>query len=482
MLLDRRKLLKSLAALGAGSTLLKSGSTLAGRGGMGGMGGGGGGGGGGTPTSGTPLPIPQEITPSNGVYEIVQREADVEIVPGTTTRIWGYNGTTPGPLIRAQAGQSTTVRITNQLSVATSTHLHGAHVEPSSDGYPTDLVQPGTSRDYVYSNKQLPATLWYHDHAMHETAINVYMGLAGFYIIEDSYEQGLNLPSGEFEIAMAIQDRTFNSDGSLSYGGSINGEYGDTLLVNGAIQPVHEVGTRKYRYRILNGSNARRYELALSNNDAFIQIGTDGGLLSAPLQRSTITLSPAERADVVIDFSNVPVGTQVVLENLLETSTNLGQVMTFNVANVVSDDSDVPSVLRPVEYLNESDAVVTRNFTLSRQGRRGPWVIDGNTFDPNRVDAYPQLNTTEIWEFSNMSNMDHPMHMHDVMFQVLSVGGGMMGGSGSALDGWKDTVNVPPMGTARVIMRFEDYRGKYVFHCHVLEHEDYDMMSQFEVV
>lgn len=480
MMLNRRSLLKRIAALGTGSLLYTSKSSLAGRGGMGGGGGGGGGAGAGTPFA-TPLPIPQELNPQNGVYTIVQQEADVEIVPGTTTRIWGYNGTTPGPLIRAQVGQPVTVRQINQLSVATSTHLHGGHIEAASDGHPTDLVQPGEFKDHHYSNNQLPATLWYHDHAMHETAFNVYMGLAGFYILEDNFERNLGLPSGEFEIAMAIQDRNFNSDGSLSYSGNTTGELGDTILVNGAIQPFHEVGTRKYRYRILNGSNARKYELALSNGQDIIQIGTDGGLLDAPVNRATITLAPAERADVVIDFTNVPVGTEIVLENLLG-SGSVGQIMRFDVTSVMSDGSDVPAVLRPIDYIDEAEAVTTRNFTLSRQGMNGPWVINGNGFDPNRIDASPQLGTTEIWEFQNMSNMDHPMHIHDVMFQVLSVGGGMMGGSGSVLDGWKDTVNVPPMATARVIMRFEDYRGIYVFHCHNLEHEDYDMMAQFEVV
>lgn len=447
------------------------------------------GGGGSTGSGGTafqkPLPIPVEINPTNvngtDFYEITQREADVEIVPGTTTRIWGYDGLTPGPLIRASVGRPVTVRQVNQLSVDTSTHLHGGHIEAASDGHPTDLVTPGNSKDYVYSNNQLPATLWYHDHAIHETAFNVYMGLAGFYILEDSFEQGLNLPSGNFEVAMAIQDRSFNADGSLSYSGNVNGEMGDTLLVNGAIQPFFDVGTRKYRFRILNGSNARKYELALSNGQPFTQIGTDGGLLGAPVERTSITLAPAERADVVIDFTNVAVGSQVILENTLESSAELGQIMRFDVTSVMSDDSDVPEMLRPIDYINEAEAVTTRNFTLSRSGMRGPWVINGKTFDANRIDADPRLNTVEVWAFQNMSNMDHPMHIHDVMFQILSVNGMMMG-TGSAQDGWKDTVNVPPMGKARVIMRFEDYTGRYAFHCHNLEHEDYDMMGQFEVI
>lgn len=478
MKLSRRTILKGLTAAAGGGIFLKSGHALAGRGGN--MGGGGSDSGGSTAFQ-KPLPIPTEINPTNGVYELTQQEADVEIVPGTTTRIWGYNGMTPGPLLRAKAGQAVTVRMTNQLTVDTSTHLHGGHIEAASDGHPADLLTPGSTKEYFYSNNQLPATLWYHDHAIHETAVNVYMGLAGFYILEDKFEQGLNLPSGEFEVAMAIQDRTFNADGSLSYSGDTNGELGDTLLVNGAIQPFFEVGTRKYRFRILNGSNARKYELALSNGQPIIQIGTDGGLLGAPMDRTTITLAPAERADVVIDFTSVSVGTQIVLENTLESSADLGQILRFDVTSVVSDDSDVPAVLRPIDYIDEAEAVTTRSFNLSRDGMRGPWVINGNVFDLNRIDASPQLNTTEIWEFTNQSNMDHPMHIHDVMFQVLSVSGMMMG-QGSAQDGWKDTVNVPPMGTARVIMRFEDYKGRYVFHCHNLEHEDYDMMGQFEVI
>lgn len=208
-------------------------------------------------------------------------------------------------------------------------------------------MYPGQSKTYTLANKQLPATLWYHDHARHYTSINVYMGLSDFYILTDSYEDSLNLSAGQYDIPLAIQDRSFNADGSFNYTDNVNGELGDTQLVNGAVQPHLDVGTRKYRFRILNGSNARKYVLALDNDQNFIQIGTDGGLLGAAVIRNTIPIATAERADVVIDFSNVPVGVSIVLQNQLE-SGGLNTIISFNVTQMVSDNSDVPDVLRPI--------------------------------------------------------------------------------------------------------------------------------------
>jgi len=248
----RRKFLKGVSA-GAGALLLPS-AVRAGRSGGGGMGGGGGGGAV-APVFELPLNIPPEIQPasssaSHDLYVISQENASLEIIPGTTTDILGYQGMTPGPTIRVDANRRTIVRqINNTLNTQTTTHLHGGHMDPRYDGHPIDLISPGESKDYDYSNKQLPATLWYHDHTMDLTGDQVYAGLAGFYLVEDDFERSLGLPSGEYEVPLVVQDRTFAADGSLVYNDNFQmmGEFGDTILVNGTPYPRFEVANRKYR-------------------------------------------------------------------------------------------------------------------------------------------------------------------------------------------------------------------------------------------
>src|SRR5712692_3419531 len=302
-----------------------------------------------------PLIIPPVLAPEYSddtldFYRITMQQAEVEIVPGTRTTIWGYNGLYPGPTIRARSGRRVVVRQQNRLPESMSVHLHGGHTPPSSDGHPYDLIAPGTDKDYDYPNNQIPTTLWYHDHAVDATGRHVYMGLAGFYILTDDYEDSLPLPKGDNDVPLMIQDRLFNADGSLNYtltdgddGTIVNGVTGDTILVNGVVQPYHEVGTRKVRFRIVNGSNARLYRLALSSGQHLIQIGSDGGLLSRPVSRASIDVYPAERIDVVIDFSGYPLGTRVVL---MDTLPPIRNHVEFRVVREESDDSSVPDTLR----------------------------------------------------------------------------------------------------------------------------------------
>ena len=434
--------------------------------------------------------IPTSTTGTTDYYDLALREADVEIVPGKLTRIMGFNGLTPGPTIRARVGRQAVMTHSNGLPVTTlggapgdvAIHLHGGHVPSSEDGFPTDTIRPGATRSYTYPNNQLPATLWYHDHLMGFTGPHVWFGMAGFYILADDYEDGLGLPSGSCEIPLAIQDRNFDSTGKLVYTGNPNGETGNTILVNGTIQPNFKVASRKYRFRVLNGSNMRKYRIALSNGQSFHVLGMEGGLLPAPVKVTSLVLASAERADIVVDFSALPVGSSVVLQNFLG-SGSTANIMRFDVDRVETDTSRLPLSLRPLEKLSASQAVRTRTFTLSggMMGMMGgaPWVINGKPFDPDRVDADPKLGTVEIWEFRNMSMMDHPAHPHQAMFQILDINGNPPPPTHA---GWKDTVNVPAMGTVRIIMRFADYEGKYVLHCHVLEHEDNAMMARFDVV
>lgn len=483
---SRRKFLQTLGA--GASALLFARPGMAARG----MGGGPGGGTGiDVPVFELPLNIPPLAQPSGTdavgrpVYELTQQNALVEIIPGLQTGILGYNGITPGPTIRVDSGQEIIVRQINNSNVRTTTHLHGGHMPAGNDGHPVDYVNPGTYKDYLYTNKQLPATLWYHDHTMDLTGDQVYAGLAAFYLVDDEYERSLGLPSGDNEVAIVIQDRTFAADGSLIYNDTIAGELGDTILVNGTPYPYFEVGTARYRVRILNGSNARSYNLVLSNGASFVQIGSDGGLLEAPLTRSSLNIAPAERLDVIIDFGNASVGDQIILQNTAGFG-GTAQIMRFDVTRVEDDPSVIPPTLRAIERLNPADAVQTRRWEFGMRGGPVPWVINGLPYDETRVDAFPRLGTTEIWELRNRTGMMHPVHIHDILWQILDVNGRPPAPEDA---GWKDTFKVPPMGTVRVIGRFDDYAGDpseittaYMMHCHILEHEDHAMMTQFIVV
>ncbi len=443
-----------------------------------------------TTTFNLPLRVPPTLIPSasdatTDYYDLRLRQEAVHIVGGTQTLIWGFNGSYPGPTIRATRDRRVIVRHTNDLPEAVSIHLHGGHIPADSDGHPTSLISPGAYRDYVYPNRQLPATLWYHDHTMDRTGRNVYRGLAGFYLLTDEIEDSMMLPRGRYEIPLVIQDRTFNADGSLAYSNTgmnrMNGFLGDRVVVNGQIQPFHFVERRKYRLRILNGSNARTYQLAFSNDLPFYQIGSDGGMLSSTVVRSSITLAPAERVDVVVDFSAANPGSNIQLLNQIGTGTT-AEVMQFRVIAMKygKDTSVIPTVLRPVDRIPPASASVTRNFTLNLTMAGGmTFTFNNQAFDPNRIDATPSLGATEIWSFNNQTNMLHPIHIHGIQWQILDV-------NGAAPPpwelGWKDTFVVPANGTTRVIGKFTDYAGDYVFHCHILEHEDFSMMGQFRVI
>ncbi len=438
------------------------------------------------------LPIPQVLSPvstdaTTDYYAMTMRTAQAEIIPGLQTTVWGYNGKFPGPTIKARSGRRVVVRQTNDLSESVSVHLHGGHTAPGSDGHATDLLPPGSARDYFYPNDQLPATLWYHDHSLDVTGKHVYQGLAGFYIVTDDYEDSLPLPKGKFEVSLVIQDRLFNSDGSLSYnvGSMMNsGFLGDRLLVNGAIQPYLLVEKRKYRFRILNGSNSRIYNLALNSNQAFVQIGSDGGLLSAPVSRNSIILAPGERVDLVIDFAGYATASKIILKNLDGTGTT-ADIMRFDVMARHSgkwgvDNAIIPTAFRPVDRIPAASAALTRTFTLNGGMSAGRMIFTFNSrpFDASRIDASPQLNSTEIWNFINQTNMPHPIHIHDIQWQILDINGQT---PSPAELGWKDTFLVPASGQTRVIGKFTDYRGTFMFHCHNLEHEDTGMMGQLQV-
>jgi spore coat protein A, manganese oxidase len=457
-----------------------------------------------------PLPIPPFARPvrrshDTDHYDVTAREAMQEILPGRKTRILGYDGVFPGPTIVSRRGRRTVVQHVNRLDVPMVVHLHGGHTPQESDGYPTDLVLPqggdaSMARGmhgriahgefpYAYPMNQRAATLWYHDHRMDFTGATVYRGLAGFHLVRDDEEDALPLPGGAKEVPLMIADRAFDEDGSFLYpsldptllhrpgvrDAYMEGVLGDVILVNGAPWPELEVTASRYRFRLLNASNARRYRLALDppprDGRAFTQIGSDGGLLGAPVGHDTVAIAQAERFDVVVDFSGYPVGTTVTMTNRLGEQDSTRRVMRFRVVRRERDDSHVPARLADFEPLDPRQASVTRHFTFARgqMGGHAAWTINGKPFDPDRIDAAPELGRVERWRFT--TDVHHPIHVHLDSFQVLR--GGTYDG------GWKDTVDVQPARTVDVLVRFTDYQGTYLIHCHNLEHEDMAMMANF---
>jgi spore coat protein A len=485
------------------------------------------------------LPLPAVAQPVIGIpggaahYEIAMTEQyqqlHRDLLP---TRVWGYAGSYPGPTIEARRDQPVTVvwkndlrvfetgqlRTTHALAVDTClhgpdttgnvpvgiVHLHGGKVEHESDGYPEFAFPPGQqSSVYTYPNDQPASTIWYHDHALGITRLNVMMGMAGFYLIRDDAEDALDLPNGEFEIAMAIQDRSFNADGSLQYPEMWHDHFfGNHVLVNGKVWPYLNVKQGKYRFRTVNGSTSRAYTLALSNGATFWQIGTDLGLLEAPVALTQLTVLPGERADVVMDFAGYPAGTEIILTNSAPAPFPgfpgvgvIPNVMKFIVQAQGGYTADLPSALVDVPLISEDQAIMERTLNLELSpnecAEHGAlkWTINGLGW--HDVTEFPHLNSVEIWAWRNMSGFSHPMHMHLVAVQVLDrqaidditgePTGPKIPPSANEM-GWKDTVHAPTGFITRVITKFEGHTGPYPYHCHILEHEDHEMMRQFEVL
>jgi spore coat protein A len=437
------------------------------------------------------------------------------------TRFWGYGNSMPGPTIEARSGEEILVEWFNNLpakhflpidhnlmgaekshpEVRTVVHVHGAKVPPDSDGYPENWYVPGSSNLYHFPNQQDSAQLWYHDHAMGINRLNVCAGMLGLYTIRDSFEDGLNLPRGEFEIPLVLTDRLIRADGQLYYPVSQRLEapwvpefIGTAVLVNGKLTPYLEVQPRKYRFRLLNASNGRFYFLSLKNGPAFHHIGSDQGLLASPLMARQLTISPGERMDLVLDFKDCA-GQEITLNNQTQ------QILRFRVAKgKVEDPSSLPSELRDVPRMPESDAIQTRRLTLEEvdflTGEPDVHLLDKKRWkDP--ISEKPVLDTTEIWELMNLTDDAHPIHLHLVRFQILDrrpLNTGLylyedkLSYTGSAFPpephemGWKDTIRATPGACTRIIVKFEGYTGRYVWHCHILEHEDNEMMRPYEVL
>jgi spore coat protein A len=472
-----------------------------------------------------PLPIPataRSVGRKNH-YRLVMSEFAVRVhrdLPAT--RVWGYNGTSPGPVIETRSRQSVSVEWVNALpqkhflpidhnlhgaekdkpEVRAVVHVHGAKTPPESDGYPEDWYVTGKSVTYSYPNQQEPAALWYHDHAMGINRLNIYAGLFGLYIVRDNFEDNLHLPQGRFEIPLIIYDRSFRRDGSLDY--PISGmpdmpwvpeAFGEAMMVNGKMFPYLDVEPRHYRFRLLNASNGRFFHLSLSNGQKFLQIGTDQGLLPAPVAIESFVIAPGERLDVIVDFEG-HAGERIVLKS------DAFDIMQFRVSGrpARGERLSLPASLRPVSKTPEAGAVKTRRIPLlelkSPNGDSMTMLLGGNHWNMP-VTENPVIDTVEIWELLNTTEDSHPIHLHLVRFQLLDrrsfdeplyFATRRIRYTGPAMPpdpyeaGWKDTIRAHSKMITRIIVRFEGYTGRYVWHCHVLEHEDNEMMRPYDVL
>ncbi|BAU86040.1 bilirubin oxidase [Streptomyces laurentii] len=410
-------------------------------------------------------------------YALTMQEANKEILPGVQTRVWTFNGSFPGPVIKARSNVRTLVDQTNNLPVGISVHLHGAHVPADSDGDPVVLIPAnGGTKTYTYPNTQPHASLWFHDHAHHAESESAFRGLAGTYLITDDIEQGLNLPSGAYDVPIQLRDARFDDQGQLLY------QLGDfqnrnVILANGRAWPFHAVAARKYRLRFCNTANMRTFTLALSDGSSFQQIGSDGGLLPAPITVSQVTLSPGERADVVIDFSRYAVGTTLELVNQGTggPAEQIGKVLQFRVDRTAADTSVVPSTLRTLPVM--AAATVNRSFVLGMGG--GIATINGVAYVPDRIDTEVAYGSTEIWTITNSGTGTHNFHVHLVQFRVIERAGAQV--TAGPDYGLKDTVRIGPGETVKIQATFTGYRGQYLYHCHIFDHAAMGMMATMRV-
>jgi spore coat protein A len=335
---------------------------------------------------------------------------------------------------------------------------------------------------------------WYHDHRLDRTAPHIWKGLAGMWIVDDELDSSLPLPSGERDLPLMIGDRSFDSRNQLTdpFTGRRppnDGILGEAVLVNGAYMPYHRVSPRRYRLRILNVSSFRSYNLQLSNGAPMVQIATESGLMPKPVRRRQILIGPGERVEVVVDFAGAA-GESVELRssarhagpNPLGARTYGGALMQFRVSgDRAPDRTKVPRHLRPLPaWTRQTKREPDHRWTITIGGFfKTTWRINGRTFNPGYCDAYPRLGTTESWEIVNKTNVAHVMHLHHTDWYLLER-------NGAPPPAWEDclkeTFFLFPNEKILLAGRFSDYTGKYVIHCHMLDHEDHGFMSQFQVV
>ena len=416
---------------------------------------------------------------------------------GHEAATWGFNGDYLGPTLRATRGERVLVNVRNDVGETTTVHWHGMHLPAAMDGGPHQQIEPGATWSPTWTIDQPAATLWYHPHLHESTEQHVYRGLAGMFILDDEQSAALDLPDeyGVDDLPVIVQDKKFRADGELDDSSNDGGMgvLGNTIAVNGTVGAYQEVTTQRLRMRLLNASGGRVFNFGFSDDREFALIGTDGGLLARPYRTDRIQLAPGERAEIVVTVrpaervalrSYPPdLGTNFLNERFAGGDDSF-DVLQLRAAASLKPGAQVPEKLVDVPRMDESSATTVRKFRLSGHN------INGKKMDMGRIDQVVTKDTTEIWEVHNDDGQPHSFHVHDVQFQVLGgEGGGPEGLGGESitgpLAGWKDTVYVRANSTMRLIMRFTDYADPdtpYMFHCHMLFHEDRGMMGQFVVV
>ncbi|MEH1168726.1 multicopper oxidase domain-containing protein [Micromonospora sp. CPCC 205539] len=442
------------------------------------------------------LGIPPLLSPSvaaDGVrrFRLTLAEGRTELLPGTTTRTWGANGPILGPTLRARRGDRVAVDVRNDLPETTSLHWHGMHLPARMDGGPHQPIEPGATWRPSWTIEQPAATLWYHPHLHRSTAAHVYRGVAGLFLVNDDPAVRLPEEYGVDDIPLIVQDRKIADDGTLdesdlAFGGlTITGLLGDKILVNGTYDPYVEVVTERIRLRLLNGCNARILYVGFTDDRRFSLVATDAGLLRTPQPLRRLLLSPGERAEVVVEFRGgeavvlrsfpAPLGTNPIYARLAGGSDTL-DLLKMTAATVLRPSAPVPAELTPVAPA--PTATRAPPFRLEM----GDFLLNGATMDAARIDRVVRAGSVEVWVIVNGQAIPHNFHVHGASFHVLDVDGAP---PAVELRGAKDTVYVPPGSAVRLAVRFLDHsdaRSPYMFHCHVLAHEDAGMMGQFLTV
>jgi len=459
-----------------------------------------------------PLKLPPQLEGrlNNGIreFDLILRTGLSNFLGNMPTPSAGINSDFLGPVIKVQRGDQVKLNVSNHLFEPSTLHWHGIHLPAAMDGGPHQVIQPGKTWSPEFKIRQAASTQWYHSHMYQRTGIQVYYGLAGLIYIDDKSSGDLNLPDsyGVDDIPLVLQDRSFNQDGTFRYLSSMHdrmsGVMGQVMLVNGTRSSVFKVQKSLTRFRILNGSNARIYNLEFGDQRQFLQIASDGGLLEQPAQLSSIIIAPGERAEILVEFSpdeNVMLqhkplpkrpgsraGMMGMMQNMMATRDLPFPVIRFESGKLSQQTRKIPSQFVSLPNWSVTDVAKTRQFILNMQMgmgmmRGGGFTINGRSMDMNRIDARVQLGDIEIWEIINDSPMPHPFHIHDIQFRILDRDGKQPPANEMGL---KDTILVNSGESVRIITQFENYadpNSAYMFHCHNLEHEDAGMMGQFVV-
>ncbi len=450
-----------------------------------------------------PLIIPPEFKP-NG-KRLVGKELRTEIAPGRQATVWTVTTGEPRPTgvtIRTRTGDSASVLFQNDLRQTSILHWHGLSVPEKADGHPRLAIGTGEQYRYAFPVKNRAGTYWYHSHPHHMTGEQVYRGMAGLFLINDADEDALGLPRGAREIPVLLGERRFDASGEFAFNPVMHermeGFFGSDVFVNGIKDPTHNVDSALYRLRVVNATPSRIHRLGLSTGAQMTLIGVDGGLLPAPIRVDYVELGTGERADLLVDFSGMAVGSKVMLKSLpykppyaMAMGMGMGRMgaggnpqgteldlLEFVVTKAVTERGWAARPFPAIAPIASATASRTREFVM--QSAMMQHTINGKAFEMDRIDEVVPFGATEIWRFSNPSQFPHPVHLHEVQFQVLSRTGGR-----AALfpweGGWKDTVMVYPGETVEVIATFDQHRGRYLMHCHNLVHEDGGMMMNYEI-